>query len=532
MISQPIPPSVEAARTTDQSDDKHGRHFRTDHLMADLKGRSVRGGAVTMAAQGAKFVLQLGSTAVLARLLTPADFGLVAMVTAVTGFVAMFKDAGLSMATVQREHITHEQVSTLFWINVALSAALMLVTAALSPAIAWFYGEPRLTAITLALAATFVFGGLTVQHQALLQRQMRFTALSGIAVATLAASVAAAIGAAWYGLGYWALVIMGATGAAVNAALVWMFSGWRPGPPVRGSGVMPMLKFGGNLTGFNFVNYFARNADNVLIGWWWGAGALGMYSKAYGLLMMPLRQINAPIIAAATPALSRLNNDRERYRRAFARMLQTICMVTLPIVGMLVVSSDLVITLVLGDEWSAAAPIFAWLGIAAFIQPVNNSLGILLITQGRTSDYFWAGTVNAIFTVAIFLLTVPYGVKTMAIGYAAFSLLATPALWFWCGRSGHVTALDIAKSARLPLVMSILCAMCVVGLRSVLAEYGVAGQLLATLLGPLLIGCLLLCLPSGRQVCLEMVEQIILPLYGRLQIGRFTLKSPRGEDMR
>src|SRR5690606_7476958 len=130
------------------------RHLQTDHLVADLKGRSVRGGAITFTAQAAKFVLQIGSTMVLARMLTPNDFGLVAMATAVTGILGMFNDAGLSIATVQRQHITQGQVSTLFWINVGISIILTLTTGALAPAIAWFYGEPRLIGITLVLATT------------------------------------------------------------------------------------------------------------------------------------------------------------------------------------------------------------------------------------------------------------------------------------------------------------------------------------------------------------------------------------------
>ena len=157
---------------------RHERHFRTDHLRDDLKGRSIRGGSITLAAQVMKSVVQMGSMMILARLLTPFDFGLIAMVMAVTAFANMFKDAGLSMATVQREDITHAQVSTLFWINVGLSVVITLVVAGLAPVLAWFYQEPRLTGITIALAGTFVFGGLTVQHQALLRRQMRFRELA------------------------------------------------------------------------------------------------------------------------------------------------------------------------------------------------------------------------------------------------------------------------------------------------------------------------------------------------------------------
>jgi len=170
--------------------------FDTEHLKAELAG------------QGGRFLIQMVSTVVLARLLTPADFGLIAMVTAVTGFASLFKDLGLSMATVQKAEVTHEQVSVLFWVNVAISVLIALITAALAPVIAWFYGDPRLTAVGMALSLAFVFGGLTVQHQALLRRQMRFTALAIIPIVAMVAAVMAAIISATLGAGYWALVIM------------------------------------------------------------------------------------------------------------------------------------------------------------------------------------------------------------------------------------------------------------------------------------------------------------------------------------
>jgi uncharacterized membrane protein len=160
--------------------------LRIDHLKADLRGRSVRGGILTVIGQGVGFILQIISTVVLARLLTPADYGLVAMVAAVSGLVQIFADAGLSQATIQRPEVNHRQVSTLFWINVGFSFLLMVVLSALAPALAWFYGEPRVALITLVVAGTFLFGGLTVQHDALLRRQMRFFSLT---VRDIAASV-------------------------------------------------------------------------------------------------------------------------------------------------------------------------------------------------------------------------------------------------------------------------------------------------------------------------------------------------------
>jgi len=203
-----------------------------------------------MAAQGVRFFLRMGSTVVLARLLTPQDFGLIAMVTVITGFVMMFKDMGLSMATVQRDEVNHAQISTLFWINVGLSLCVMLLTAALAPVIAWFYGEPRLVWVTLALASAFIFGGFTVQHQALLRRQMRFGTLAVIGIISMVVGIITAIIAALSGAGYWSLVLMQLATAITIAIGVWVGCDWRPGLFVRRSGIRKMLAFGGNLTGF------------------------------------------------------------------------------------------------------------------------------------------------------------------------------------------------------------------------------------------------------------------------------------------
>ena len=197
--------------------DEQDRHFSTDHLKADLGGRTARGGAVTIASQGVKFFTGMTATVILARLLTPQDYGLIGMVAVVTGFVSMFKDMGLSMATIQKEEINADQISALFWINVALSVAVMILTAAIAPAVAWFYGESRLTLITIGFAAGFLFGGLTVQHEALLRRQMRFTALAILEIGSLIVGIVVAVALAWNGARFWALVANQLTQALVYA---------------------------------------------------------------------------------------------------------------------------------------------------------------------------------------------------------------------------------------------------------------------------------------------------------------------------
>jgi PST family polysaccharide transporter len=180
---------------------------------------------------------------VLARLLVPKDFGLVGMVTAFIGFLGLFKDAGLSMATVQRGSVTHAQTSTLFWINVGLGFLLAGLGALAAPLLAWFYSEPRLLWVTIALGSGFVFNGAGAQHRAILQRSMRFVAIAVIDAVSLVVSLAVAIGMALAGRGYWALVMSNVIPPAVG---FWSMVG---GPmdsrkPRRGADVR-YLWFGG-----------------------------------------------------------------------------------------------------------------------------------------------------------------------------------------------------------------------------------------------------------------------------------------------
>ena len=255
-----VEPSLEVIE-----DDRHQEHFKTDHLLTNLKGRAISSGAVTMSAQAAKFLLNLVSIMILARLLTPREFGIVAMVTTVAGFLRVFKDAGLSTATVQREVITHAQVSNLFWINIAVSAFSSLVLAGSAPIIAWFYHNPRLIDITLLLSATFLISGSTVQHQALLKRQMRFKALALIDVCSMAVGVLVAIGMALLGCGYWSLVGSSLSMEIAGLLFTWSASRWRPGLPSRRSGIGPLLRFGAHQTAGSLIATIARGSDNLLI---------------------------------------------------------------------------------------------------------------------------------------------------------------------------------------------------------------------------------------------------------------------------
>ncbi len=484
-------------------------YFDTDHLKADLKQRSVRGGVVTIVAQASKFSLKFGSTMVLARLLLPEDYGLIGMATVVIGFVEYFKDLGLSTATIQRREINHRQISTLFWINLAVGCLVALIIAGLAPAIASFYNEPRLKSVTFALAINFVFGGLTVQHQALLKRQMQFASLAKIEIVAMMTGVTTAVITAYYGLGYWALVLMLMVTAITNAVGVWLACSWRPGFPQKDSEIGSMLAYGGNLTGFGLVNYFSRNLDNILIGRRWGSGQLGLYAQAYQLLLLPIQQINNPINSVALPTLSSLQTEPEKYSRYYYKAILLITTLGMPIVAFMFATADELILLILGEQWLGSVPLFKFLMPAAFVGTFNVAGGWVYQSLGRTDRQFRVGMIMATINSIIFLISVNWG----AIGVARAYGLSQPILMIfalnYCYWGTHLQIRDFLKTIYRPALASITAAIILMSIN----HFVLAIDL--NLLLSLVVDCVLysllyfilwLILPGGKKTLLEIAE--------------------------
>jgi O-antigen/teichoic acid export membrane protein len=422
--------------------------LNASHVKHDLRRRSVRGGAVTLASQGTKFLLTMGSTAILGRILLPSDFGLLGQVFAITGFVEIFRDMGLSAATIQRAELNQKQVSTLFWINAALGATMCLVACALAPGIAWFYGEPRLLEITMVLGITFVLSGLNVQHNALLKRNMRFKALATSDITSFAFGIVAAIVAANLLSAehkYWALVVQQLGRAVVGTLMTWYQSGWRPGLPSRSSGVGSMLKFGGNQAGAESVIFLSRNMDNLLIGWKLGQGVLGLYMKAYQLLLLPIQQINRPISQVALPALSRLQNEPERYRNYYKKAIVWVVGMGMPVVTFMFVSAEDLILTVLGPNWGEAVPLFRVLAPAAFMGTFNVATGWVFVSTGQPGRQFRWSMFTSALTIAGYFVGLRWGAMGVA---AAFSIvycgvtMGPPGL-IYCYRNSPVRLRDL-----------------------------------------------------------------------------------------
>src|SRR5690606_28581902 len=251
---------------------------------APSMGRTAAAGAFHIGvSQGLRVVLTIGSTVIVARILAPADYGIMAMVAPITSFLLLFQNLGLSHAAVQAQTLSSEQSTALFWVNMTASAAIAALLLALAPVVGWFYGEPRAAYITAASAANVLVGGSTIQHLALFNRELRFRTLSRVDIGASATTFVATIVAAIALRSYWALWLGSFLGFVVNAALVWKHSAGRPSLRVSFAESRSLIRFGASITGFNLLNFVARNADNVLIGRVWGTAALGLYDRSYRL---------------------------------------------------------------------------------------------------------------------------------------------------------------------------------------------------------------------------------------------------------
>lgn len=424
--------------------------FDNAALRSGLKGKTARGAGVTIATQGAMFATQFFGTIWLARLLTPDDFGLIGMVVAVTGFMDTFKDLGLSAATVREKEISPAQVSLLFWFNVAISLSLAIICCALAPGLAWFYGRSELIGITLATAVGFVLAGLYGQQHALLRRNMRFVSIAKVEICAAFVGLGAGLLAAFSGFGYWSLIIQRLARGLTASTGYWLSTGWIPDRFRWDPSVKPMLRFGGFLAINNVMSYASRNVDNIAIGQVWGAASLGIYTRAYNLLMLPMSQMGPPIANVIMPALSRLRDEPEKFRRSFVSLLRVVGLVIIPLVAMLLACPDAVISILLGDKWLPAAEIFRWLGVAALVQPMTTICGQLFIVQGCSKEMSKCTLINSILAVVAILVAVPWGPAAVAGSYAISGvLIRSPIFIYYAGQISSVTIRDI-YAATLP----------------------------------------------------------------------------------
>jgi O-antigen/teichoic acid export membrane protein len=424
--------------------------------MENLKERTLRGGTAKFIAQAANTLLRVGSLMVLARLLDPKDFGLVGMVAAVTGVFRLFQDAGLSLATVQRSTITKEQISTLFWVNILVGAILSFLSLAIAPILVSFYQEPQLFWVTVTLGVAFLFSAAGVQHLAILQREMRFVALSVIEVFSVVVSTAVGIGMAMIGFGYWALVGMTVMMPITSTACLWLSAAWVPGMPHKSKEIASMMRFGGIVTLNGLVVHIAYNLEKVLLGRFWGAEAVGIYGRAYQLSNFATENINGAVTGVAFSVLSRLQDNPVRFKHYFLRGYSLVLELTLPTTAACALFADDLVLVLLGPKWGDAVLIFRLLTPTILVFAICNPLGWLMQSLGLVGRSLKIALLIAPCMILGYTAGLPYGPNGVAFGYSAMMVLLLIPVVTWARYGTVVSIADIWGVVYRPLFSTIV----------------------------------------------------------------------------
>jgi O-antigen/teichoic acid export membrane protein len=478
--------------------------------MSESKKQAVRSVGVTLSAQGIKFIIGLGVTMVLARLLTPSDYGLVAMVAVFTGLIAIFRDGGLSIASVQRTEINDAQLSTLFWINAALGIGLALLGILLSPLVAWFYNNQSLLWVASTLSIPFIFSGLAAQPQAILQRQMRFKAIAFAEIASLIISASVGIAAAFAGWGYWALVTMSVISVIINTSLVCFLCRWQPSRPSISAGVGSILKFGSQLTVVKFIDSTAPSLDNLLIGKYFTAEMVGLYTRAQSLMLLPLAQVMPPLLSVFLPVMSRLKENSENFKQVFLDILKITAFISSFITVFLVIGSDWIVIIILGSQWVEASFLLSLLAGPALFLPLSTLCVASLTAVGKGATLMQWSLVKNFISIFAILAGVAWGAKGVALSLSISSLfLLLPILNLITSKSGLGSLSDVWKATGTGIGICALTCVVMFFLRTRIEIenpiFGLAGLFVGSTALHILTAY---ALPSSRQALIRIISII------------------------
>lgn len=391
----------------------------------------MRGAGVTVLSQGMGLALQVVATVILARLLTPADFGVVAMVTAFSLLLTNFGLNGFTEAVVQWERLDQGLASNLFWINITVGFTLTVLFAAGASILAWFYREPTVVAVASGVSLSIFLTSISVLHLALLRRAMLYDAVAINDIISRVVSVGVSIALAWKGWGYWALVVALIAQPLSNSIGALAICSWMPSLPRRVNGTGSILRFAMNVYARFTVRYFSRNLDNILVGWRFNAIALGFYKKAYDLFALPAGQLVSPLTVVAISALSRLRGDPDRFKRYLLSSVAVVALLAMAIGADLTLTGKDVIRVVLGPRWEESGRIFVFFGPGIGFMLLHGVHGWIHLSLGRADRWLRWTILEFVCMALLLVLALPWGPVGVAFAWTAFFLIFTlPALWY------------------------------------------------------------------------------------------------------
>jgi PST family polysaccharide transporter len=393
--------------------------------------RAVRNAGVTVFAQASVFLIQLLGTVVLARLLTPSDFGLVTMVTTFSLLLASFGLAGFTEAVLQAETLNASQASNLFWINLGGGLVLSVAFGAAGSLLARFYSNPQITKAAIGFAIVIFLSVAPIIHLALLKRTMLFGQVSALDVLSRIAYVIAAITCAFWGWGYWALVAGSVAQQLMNCLGAWQLCPWVPHLPQGERGTSKMVSYAASVYGRFTLNYFSGNTDNLLVGWRFGAVALGFYKKSFDLFVLPSSQLLAPILAVVVTTLSRKKNDLKEYKRYFLTGLGVVAFLGMAISASLTLTGRDVVRCLLGAQWGESGRIFIYFAPGIGLLLIYQTTAWIHLSMGTTMRWLRWTVIELALMVLLFWVGLRWGPAGVAGAWTtSYCVLMVPGFLF------------------------------------------------------------------------------------------------------
>ncbi len=368
-------------------------------------------------------ILSLVSIVIFARLLSPDEFGTFAILMIFIGFLGIFSDMGTAAALIHIQKPSNLLLSSVFYFNLFIGIILTVVMILLSAAIATFFDNPQITQMLQIISLNFIIVSFGVVQKALLQKNIDFKHLSLIQSLAMFIGVVTGISLAIYGLGVYSLIAQVLVSSIIGTGMIWFYSSWRPEFSFSFDEIKKIWKYTANLSAFEFINYFATNADNFLIGKYLSSSALGVYSLAYKIMLYPLQNISRILMRVLFPAFSTLQNDNQRFQKAYLRVIFFISLVSFPLMAGLMATSNVLVDVLFGDKWEGLAILLIILAPSGMLRSVYTTVGSIYMAKGNTDTQLKLGTVNAILTVVGFIIGLNWGVNGIAYSYLIVNLI-------------------------------------------------------------------------------------------------------------
>jgi polysaccharide transporter, PST family len=436
----------------------------------------------SVAVQFAKALLLFGSQIILARLLSPNDFGIVAMCAPVFGVFALFNELGLSQAVIQHPNLSEDDSNNVFWINLALGCVLAVALLLLAPGVAAFYNEQRVAAVLTALSLLIIVNSLSFQQVALMHRRMEPVPILLIDVAPVVANVTASVIAARLDYGYWALVIGQLAHTFMAGLLAWTLSPFRPGLPRALRKTWPLMKFGAHLTGLSIASFAATSLNPLMIGRLFGTWEVGLFDRGFKLVNMSFIQFLTPLSRIAETSLARLQGDPNRYRQAHLQFSEALILFLTPGLICLALMPDYAVEVLYGREWTTASAIVSWFAVASVLAPVGAAATWLFVSQGRTREMLRFGLIGQCLSVLSLALGLVWGPVGVAASAAVFSFPIHGVTVWGATRQGPVSLAQFVNML-VPIALSTLVAAAFVYAASLQAHHWTLHPLLALVVG-------------------------------------------------